>query len=203
MGKRLNTWLLCAGTARHLGRRILLRIENHLLNLRRREEQAEHHLEVGGAVALGRLLTHSPRQRLAADHLEASGCDLEAELSREQPAARLSRRLARKDAPAGEPPVGLRLYVALAQQYRPAVGREKQHIRAPLDQAVQRLAVLLVGQPQPVRGETTSVVVRYDALVHRTLSGLSSAVSDASAAGANQTGFGCALGCDSGGKNSV
>ena len=108
-----------------------------------------------------RLLPHAPRERLAADRLEACRIDLQRELTPQQPAARLHRGLAREDPAAHEPPVGLRVHEALADEDALPVGRLQQQIGARLDQAVERLAVFLIVEELAVRAEGAGHMVRH------------------------------------------
>mmetsp|Transcript_23189 Transcript_23189/g.69462 ORF Transcript_23189/g.69462 Transcript_23189/m.69462 type:complete len:222 (-) Transcript_23189:101-766(-) len=133
------------------GRLVFVRVE--LLGRQARrldiiERQLEDHAHVGRAVRRRRLRAQAPHERVGAHELEALQRYNELKLALDVARGGLRGRVAGPAAAAHEPPVGLRLDAALAEQQPQAraLARADEHVRAAFHERVEREAVLAVRQ---------------------------------------------------------
>mmetsp|Transcript_3083 Transcript_3083/g.14450 ORF Transcript_3083/g.14450 Transcript_3083/m.14450 type:complete len:290 (-) Transcript_3083:1861-2730(-) len=106
-------------------------------------------VDVRGAVPARLLLAELPQHRLRAHERPPRGVDLELGLALAVARGRLLDGIARLHAAAEEPPIRLRLHLALAE-HRVALRVRQEYVRAALDEDVQGAAVLHVVQESAV-----------------------------------------------------
>ena len=122
---------------------VLLVAHHHRRLLFVRDLRGHDDVDVRRAVPARLLLAELPQHRLRAHERPSRRVDVELGLSLAVTRGGLLDGIARFHAASEEPPVRLRLHLALAQ-HRVALGVREEYIRAALNEAVKRAAVLLV-----------------------------------------------------------